>query len=56
MSRRLGWPPKVIYIEQCDFPFEVIENLLRRSAVRISEFDKDNGVGVLALRLSSGKE
>jgi predicted nuclease of predicted toxin-antitoxin system len=50
MSQRLGWPPKVIHIEQCDFPFRVIEDLLRRSAVRISEFDKGN-VGLLAVRL-----
>lgn len=21
LSRRLGWPPKVIHIEHCDFPF-----------------------------------
>jgi hypothetical protein len=44
----------VIHIEECDFPFRVIEDLLRRSAVRISEFDKDSNVGLLALRLRSG--
>lgn len=51
MSQRLGWPPKVIHIEQCDFPLRVIEDILRRNAVRISELDKDNEVGVLGLRL-----
>jgi predicted nuclease of predicted toxin-antitoxin system len=51
MSKRLGWPPKVIHIEQCDFPFRVIEDLLRRNALRISEFDKDIGAGLLALRV-----
>ena len=47
LSQRLGWPPKVIQIEHCDFPFRVIEDLLRRSAVRISEFDKDSEAGLL---------
>lgn len=51
-SQRLGWPPKVIHIERCDFPSRVIEDLLRRSAVLISEFDKDPGSGVLVLRAS----
>lgn len=51
LSQRLGWPPKVIQIEHCDFPFRVIEDLLRRSAVRISEFDKDSEAGLLVLRL-----
>jgi predicted nuclease of predicted toxin-antitoxin system len=35
---RLGPPPKVIRIEQCDFPARVIEQLLRREALRIDEF------------------
>ncbi len=43
--------PKVIHIEQCDFPFRVIEDLLRRSAVRITDFDKNAEEGVLSLRL-----
>lgn len=51
MSRRLGWPPKIIHIEQCDHPLAVIEDLLRRNAIRISEFVKDSGVGVLSLRV-----
>lgn len=53
MSQQLGWPPKVIHIEQCDYPLRVIEDILRRNAVRISEWDKDKTVGVLGLRLSS---
>ena len=48
---RLGWPLKVIRIEHCDFPFRVIEDLLRRSAVRMSEFDKDSESGLLVLRI-----
>jgi predicted nuclease of predicted toxin-antitoxin system len=39
MSRRLGWPPKVIHLEECDFPLRIIEELLRQNAVRISEFN-----------------
>jgi predicted nuclease of predicted toxin-antitoxin system len=51
IGQRLGWPPKLIHIEQCDFPLRIIEDLLRRSAVRISEFDKDKTVGLLVLRV-----
>jgi predicted nuclease of predicted toxin-antitoxin system len=50
MSRRLGWPPKIIHIETCDFPFRVIEDMLRRSAVRISAFEKDATAGVFVIR------
>ena len=56
MSQRLGWPPKVIHIERCDFPFRVIEDLLRRSAVLITEFDKDESAAVLTLRVTAGNE
>ena len=52
MSQRLGWPPKVIHIRRCDFPFQVIENVLRTNAVRIAEFQKDSAAGVLTLRPS----
>ena len=50
LSRRLGWPPKVIHLEQCDFPLRVIEELLRKNAIRISEFEKDPGTGLLIVR------
>ena len=50
MSQRLCWSPKVIHIEHCDYPFRVIEDILRRNAVRISGVDKDNA-GLLTLRL-----
>ena len=49
MSQRLGVPSKVIHIEQCDFPFRVVEDLLRRSAIRITDFEKDDTEGVLSL-------
>jgi predicted nuclease of predicted toxin-antitoxin system len=29
-SQRLGWPPKIIHIERCDFTLRVIEDQLRR--------------------------
>ena len=44
-----GWPPKVIHLEECDFPLRIIEELLRQNAVRISEFDKDPNTGLLAV-------
>ena len=40
LSQRLGWPPKVIHLEQCDVPFRIIEDLLRQNAVRISDLPK----------------
>lgn len=53
MNHRFGWPPKVIQIEHCDFPFRIIEDLIRRNAVLISEFDKDPRSGLLVLRLGA---
>jgi len=50
LTERLGWPPKAIHIEQCNFPFRVIEELLRQNAVRISEFDKSSIAGLLVVR------
>ena len=41
-----GWPPKVIHLEECDFPLRVIEDLLRQNAVRISEFMRDRGAPI----------
>jgi predicted nuclease of predicted toxin-antitoxin system len=56
MSQRHGWPPKVVHLEQCDFPLRVIEDLLRRSAVRISEFERNEGAGLLSLRFAASSE
>lgn len=52
LSRCLGWPPQVIHIKHCDFPFRVIEETFLRNAVRISEFDRDRDAGLLILRVS----
>jgi predicted nuclease of predicted toxin-antitoxin system len=35
---RYGLPPQLIHIRECDFPLDVIEDLLRRDAVRIAKF------------------
>jgi predicted nuclease of predicted toxin-antitoxin system len=51
MANRSSPPPKLIHIERCDFPFRVIEELLRQNAIRISEFEKDPDSGLLTLRL-----
>ena len=42
---------QVIHLERCDYPFRVIEEWLRQNAIRIAEFEREQGVGVLSLRL-----
>lgn len=44
-----GSPPKVIRIERCDFRTAEVENLLRRNAIRIAEFERSD-LAVLVLR------
>jgi predicted nuclease of predicted toxin-antitoxin system len=56
LAQRLAWPPKVIHLEQCDYPLRVIEDLLRRSPLRITEFAKDDRVGLLVLRFATNLE
>lgn len=55
LNRRLGWPPKVIHLEECDFPLRIIEELLRQNSVWISEFERDSGTSLLVIRLPSDK-
>ena len=50
LVKRRGSPPKLIHVERCDFPFQVIEELLRQNAIRISEFEKDPIAGLSTLR------
>src|ERR1035438_1902409 len=48
LSRRLGWPPKVIHLEECDFPLRIIriiEEVLRRNS---SGFRNLRGIRVRA--------
>ena len=40
----------MIHLERCDFPFHVIEELLRQNAIRISEFENDPNAGLLIIR------
>jgi predicted nuclease of predicted toxin-antitoxin system len=44
-----GAPPKVIRIEKCDFRTSEVENVLRRNAIRIAEFERSD-LGLLVLR------
>jgi predicted nuclease of predicted toxin-antitoxin system len=37
LAERSGPPPTVIRIDRCDFPSRVVEQLLRREAVRIHD-------------------
>ncbi len=53
LAQRFGSPPKLIHIEECDFPLRIIEDLLRRGTVRISEFQKDPNRGLLVLRFAN---
>jgi predicted nuclease of predicted toxin-antitoxin system len=49
ISRERGWPPKVIHIERCAFRTNEVEQLVRRNAIRIAEFES-SGAAVLTLR------
>lgn len=55
LATERGWPPKVIHVEECDFPLRIIEDLLRQNAVRIAEFEKDPHAGLLAIRLAADR-
>jgi len=56
MVIRIGPPSKVIHLERCDFPFNVIEDLLRCNAIRIAEFDNDLSGSLLTLRGVPGRK
>jgi predicted nuclease of predicted toxin-antitoxin system len=44
-----GPPPKVIWLRSWDYPTAIAEQLLRGSAIRISEFAQDSEQGLLIL-------
>jgi predicted nuclease of predicted toxin-antitoxin system len=44
-----GSPPKVIWLRRWDHPTRDAEMLLRREAIRISEFIADDVLGILVL-------
>ena len=50
LSNRLGWPPKVVHLERCDFPLLAIEQMFRHYAIRIAEFEGDPATGLLVIR------
>jgi len=57
LAERLGPPPWVIRIERCDFPAKVIEQLLRREALRIRDFlESDRAVLLLSLKTADLQE
>ncbi|HWC99165.1 MAG TPA: DUF5615 family PIN-like protein [Candidatus Sulfopaludibacter sp.] len=47
LVEQCGPPPKIIRIERCEYPAKVIENLLRREALRIQHFLESDGVVLL---------
>ena len=42
LAEQRGPPPKVIRIEKCDFRTAEVENLIRRNAIRIVEFERSS--------------
>lgn len=42
LSQERNFPPKVIRIEKCTFKTAEVEELIRRNAVRIAEFERSD--------------
>ncbi len=49
LATTVGPPPKVIWLRRWTHPTADAERVLRREAIRISEFVKDPELGVLVL-------
>lgn len=49
IAQRLGWPPKIIHLQRCDYPARTIEKLLRQHAIRIAEFERSATTGILLI-------
>jgi predicted nuclease of predicted toxin-antitoxin system len=49
LSTTLGPPPKVIWLRGCDYPTDVADGLIRKQAIRITEFLQNEDQGVLIL-------
>ncbi len=45
-----GPPPKVVWLRGCDYPTRTAAEVLRRHALRLTEFDADKERAVLILR------
>jgi predicted nuclease of predicted toxin-antitoxin system len=50
LATALGPPPKVIWLRGCDYPTSVTEDLIRRQAIRISEFLEEPERAILILQ------
>jgi predicted nuclease of predicted toxin-antitoxin system len=56
LVRDRGHPPKVVRIEKCTFRTAEVETLIRRHAVRLTEFERsDSGLLILRNRAVSPK-
>jgi len=42
LLERRGSPPKVVRLEKCDYRTRMVEDLLRRNAVRIAELEESD--------------
>lgn len=49
MATALGPPPKVVWLRGCDYATSVAEEIIRREAIRVSEFLRDADSAVLIL-------
>jgi predicted nuclease of predicted toxin-antitoxin system len=49
LATTLGPPPKVIWLRRWTHPTRDVEDLIRREAIRIAEFDGDSELGLLVL-------
>jgi len=49
LATTIGPPPKVIWLRRWTHPTRDAEDLLRRNAIRIAEFERDPELGVLVL-------
>jgi len=53
LATTFGPPPKVIWLRGCDYPTAAAERLIRREAIRVSEFLQDADQAVLTLAPST---
>jgi len=42
LSRTIGPPPRVIWLENCNYKTAVVEELLRQNAIRIAELEQND--------------
>jgi predicted nuclease of predicted toxin-antitoxin system len=49
LSTSFGPPPKAIWLRGCDYPTGVAEGLIRKQAIRVAEFLRNEEQGVLVL-------